>query len=345
MVVGDRIEELVGAPLGRAVVAELVGLDVRRLAAQGGIDLGGVRYLSVASPARPPDVPRPWDAGSLSAGRVRSIRQEVGQAVHERAGRWLPPAPLGICSPGDVVDLLRRVGEVTENIAFGAASQWLAVAPVLDQISEQLRPAAAELVAHPATAWWWSPAPLGAQRWCGPPPAPDPGEAWRTGAEDSVDHAGHWWVSPERAMVTTRATPDGACVYAHCREGHTSYAEPGTEVIAPVSGIERARVYEVTTAADWVDLVQAYPRPTPAADHAQWSQWSGHHGSWWLPHWARCAQEWDAVHISIGAYLTSAYRALPTRDGATFLAGWDPDQSAWLTTAITLGAPTASPAP
>ena len=345
MVVGDRVDELVGAPLGRAVVAELVGLDVQRLAAQGGIDLGGVRYDSAGISARPPGARTPGDAGPLDARQVRSIREVVGRRVHERVGRWLPPAPLGLCSPGDVVDLLRRVGQVTENIAFGGASQWLAIAPVLDQVNEQLRPAAAELVAHPGAAWWWSTAPLGAQRWCGPPPAPEAGDAWWTGTEgDSVDRAGCWWVSPP-GIATTRATPDGACVRTHCREGHTSYVEPGTEVIAPVSGIERARVYEVATAADWVDLVDAYPRPTPAGAHEQWSRWSGHHGPWYLPDWGRCAREWDAVHISAGAYLSAAYRALPTRGGATFLAGWDPDQSAWLTTALTIGTPTASPSP
>lgn len=340
MTADGRADELLRAPLGRAVVAELVGLDVRRLAAQGGIDLGGTPYRSVGTPVQPPAARGVRDAGPLDAGQVRAIREEVGQRVHERAGRWLPPTPSGLCSPDDVVDLLSKVGQVTENIAFSAVSQWLAIAPVLDQVSEEMRPAAAELVAHPATASWWSAAPLDAQRWCGPPPAPDPGDAWWAGPDgDSVDLTGHWWVSPDRAISTTRATLDGACVYAHCREGHTSYVEPGTEVIAPLTLTGPARVYEVSSAQDWVDLVEAHPRATPASAHRQWSQWSGHHGSWWLPDWRRCAHDWDAVHISVGAYLTSAYRAWPTRDGATFLAGWDPDQTAWLTSAITIGTP------
>ncbi len=44
------------------------------------------------------------------------------------------------------------------------------------------------------------------------------------------------------------------------------------------------------------------------------------------------ATDWDAVHVSVRGYLTTATRALPLADGeaATVLAGWDPDQTWWL---------------
>ena len=53
------------------------------------------------------------------------------------------------------------------------------------------------------------------------------------------------------------------------------------------------------------------------------------------------AADWDAVHVCVAGYLTTAGIAIPVGDGAsTMLAGWDPDATWWLTDVLSLaGAP------
>ncbi|MEO7124431.1 MAG: hypothetical protein ABI400_15220 [Lacisediminihabitans sp.] len=43
------------------------------------------------------------------------------------------------------------------------------------------------------------------------------------------------------------------------------------------------------------------------------------------------ASDYDAVHLTVLGYLTTAGRALPVRDSHTVLAGWNPDETYWLT--------------
>ena len=78
---------------------------------------------------------------------------------------------------------------------------------------------------------------------------------------------------------------------------------------------------------------------TPARRH-DWYRTTGHVGTWFIPDWSAVAEEWDAVHLSVAAYLTIATRALPlARSGAaTMLAGWNSDQTWWLTDILGAGA-------
>ena len=51
-----------------------------------------------------------------------------------------------------------------------------------------------------------------------------------------------------------------------------------------------------------------------------------------VPDWPEVAQEYDAVHLTVSGYLTTAGRAVPVSDGvASVLAGWGPDETWWLT--------------
>jgi hypothetical protein len=50
-----------------------------------------------------------------------------------------------------------------------------------------------------------------------------------------------------------------------------------------------------------------------------------------MPDWPAVAEDWDAVHLSVAGYLTTAGRALAVDEGtATVLAGWPPDATFWL---------------
>jgi hypothetical protein len=53
-----------------------------------------------------------------------------------------------------------------------------------------------------------------------------------------------------------------------------------------------------------------------------------------IPDWEKVAEQWDAVHLTTMAYLTSTNRALHVDDGtSTVISGWNPDTTIWLTDA------------
>ncbi len=78
-----------------------------------------------------------------------------------------------------------------------------------------------------------------------------------------------------------------------------------------------------------------------SATHDWWRA-TGLASAWLIPDWVAVASDYDAVHLTVNGYLTTAGRALPVVDSCrTVLAGWDPDQTIWLTDILTgSGAPT-----
>ena len=53
-----------------------------------------------------------------------------------------------------------------------------------------------------------------------------------------------------------------------------------------------------------------------------------------LPNWPRVGRDWDGIHLSLAGYLTVTGVVVDLAGGATFLAGWNPDQTVWLTDAF-----------
>lgn len=49
------------------------------------------------------------------------------------------------------------------------------------------------------------------------------------------------------------------------------------------------------------------------------------------------AADYDAVHLTVAGYVSTAGRALPVDGACTMLAGWDPDQTFWLTGTLAVG--------
>jgi hypothetical protein len=54
---------------------------------------------------------------------------------------------------------------------------------------------------------------------------------------------------------------------------------------------------------------------------------TGWTGRWLIPDYAAVADDWDAVHLTVAGYLTTAGIAIPAGGARTMLAGWDPDAS------------------
>lgn len=225
-----------------------------------------------------------------------------------------------------------------------------------------VRQAAAELAAHADTGWWDSPAALGDQHVVafdhpGQPPAKPHLADLRTGIEALADRehdvtafrdargyevdwrtvSGTWWSAPiaTRGVHSTRALgTDVQPLGLACVEDELGWERADSWPIAPA---ETPRLYELADPTDWVRLCRDYPRDVTNAKRGDWWRATGRDGLWVMPDWPAVARDWDAVHLTVRGYLTTAGRALDVDDEqATVLAGWDPDSTFWLNDVLRL---------
>lgn len=103
-------------------------------------------------------------------------------------------------------------------------------------------------------------------------------------------------------------------------------------LLVPVAPVRPPRVHEVTGPSAWADLVRRFPLEVSASRRHDWYRHTGRDGAWAIPDWLAVREEFDAVHVTVAGYLTTAGRAVDVGDGvASVLAGWSPDSTAWLT--------------
>jgi hypothetical protein len=102
----------------------------------------------------------------------------------------------------------------------------------------------------------------------------------------------------------------------------------------PLAVGDSARVLEIGDPGAWQWLVAAYPRTATGTYGHSWA-WTGWDGEWLMPRWTAVADDWDGVHLSVAGYLATAGRALPVGKARTLLAGWNPDETYWLTDVLT----------
>jgi hypothetical protein len=227
---------------------------------------------------------------------------------------------------------------------------------------DALAPVAAAVAAAPAAAWWWTPAALGDQQyvdWVDDRHDHSPSltgaaaklAAWRRGTLEDEDRAaerpadpgarwsGHWWSTPALSGLpsTTRAAAGLGAVALALTEDSMGWAEAR---VWPVQARPGVRVYELTGPAAWAELVRRYPLEVTRARWHDWFRVTGRAGRWLTPDYVAVAADWDAVHLTVAGYLSTAGVTCPvTGQAATMLAGWNPDQTWWLTDALTLGGP------
>lgn len=327
-------DSLLAGPLGLAVVARFCDIDDEELGDALGVDLGYVPYAPSFQEAEHAARNRP----AVTAADAQKSAREARALLRGRVEAALPGLRRELAAEENAAQVLRRVGEVTEDLAFG--SDWTVLDRVLGAARDELRPAAELLLASPATEWWWAPALLADQRWIADPgdvlPVRGDGEEALRAALSKQDEfaASCWWSSVlDPAVVrTTRSLAGVDAIPLACQEGAELIY--GTKAIWSLEISPGARVYEIQSAADWVALTARYPRITPGA--RDWARWAGLSVERWSsPDWVAVRQHWDGVHVSLGGYLSAAYRALPVGSETTMLAGWNPDETLWLRRAWT----------
>ncbi|MEO6500774.1 MAG: hypothetical protein ABIQ09_02555 [Jatrophihabitantaceae bacterium] len=286
----------------------------------------------------------------VARGRVEVDSQAAVEAVAEAcnwAMYWQPPDDIDVALRS--AEWLARLQVAAEALASSPATSWWsspldlddqhlvrfldegapepdeptltglrAAVDALDLEHTRAFPdAAAEVPADGTSSGAWSPVP-----------GPDTGG----GPVDWKTVSGVWWSAPiaQPGVHTARSVgqpplPVGL-VFVEDSLGWTAATS------RQVSATRDIRVLELECPEHWVDLVRRYPlEVTATAKRGDWWRTTGRDGSWMMPDWPAVAEDWDAVHLSVAGYLTTAGRALPVdSDTATVLAGWPPDATFWL---------------
>jgi len=151
--------------------------------------------------------------------------------------------------------------------------------------------------------------------------------------------SGTWWSDPALSglPVTTRALPGlGAARLALVEDG-LGWQSARCWPVVPQDG---ARISEVRDPGQWAELVGRYPLDVSRSRRHDWWQVTGWSGRWLVPDYAAVATDYNAVHVSVAGYLSTAGMAVPVGgEACTMLAGWDPDATWWLTDALSPAGP------
>ncbi|WP_200182832.1 hypothetical protein [Tomitella biformata] len=244
--------------------------------------------------------------------------------------------------------ILAALGQAVDSARYWQPPEEADVLAEHPVIRSALEPLSERLASDPSTQWFWE--PRRAEQWAidwrsenARPPLPkDPQHTlakWvrdaRVEEESAVrgrpggPHAswtGHWWSIPLGLVQTVGHLPAALGLV----EDSLGW-EQATAI--PVRG--SGRTFEVRSEADWVYLCRDFPLEVTASRRHDWFRTTGRDGRWVIPDWARVAHEWDAVHLTVMAYLSSATRALQIdADTSSVIAGWDPGSTIWLTDAV-----------
>lgn len=268
--------------------------------------------------------------------------------------------------------LLECAADAVDSARYWQDPDELDVALGDPRLVTALAPVAAQIVAAPAAAWWPTGLDLAQQvyvekRYEGVIRSPRFRgaqivlEGWReqtTGP--GAKHRGQWvggpwWSTPQWSVLakdlerygedppkvaeTTRSRPGLGAVGLLLEED--TFGAP-TALCWPVEASKSVRAFEIDGPGDWLELVERYGVDVTGKRIAHWSMATGLDCRWTMPDWSAVARDYDVVHLTLHGYFTTSGRPLPVaEESSTFLAGWDPDTSYWLSDVLeVVGQPT-----
>ena len=257
--------------------------------------------------------------------------------------------------------LLARLAETVTWAMYWQPPDEVDQALAYPEVAETLRPVAHAVARAPGARWWSTGVELSTQQYMEPVGGASEGPAlsgaaerlagWRTAtaedersaaerpADPAANYSGRWWSSPRwpfPAVSTTRALPGFGPPRLIAIEDWPGWDEVRCGPLAP---LRAPRTYEITGPADWTDLVARYPLEVTKSRRHDWWRVTGWAGTWLMPDYAAAASDFDAIHLTVGGYLTTAGRALPVADARCLLGGWDPDETYWLADVLTAAGP------
>jgi hypothetical protein len=260
-------------------------------------------------------------AGASASDVLTALMQAVGYARY-----WQPPDEIdNVFAAPELNRSLRRIAEALPE----GHLQWLS--------------SPADLTAQQSVSWYdkqfggWG---------TGVRPTTVDWNSWRTAlieeenkaardrpSDPTAPYTGHWWSTPMAtgSPETTRASDELPALALELTEDDMGWDRAR---VSPVDVIGQPRIFEITAPTDWAWLVEHHPIEVTASRRHDWYNTTGRTGRWHMPDWASVAEQFDAVHLTMWGYLTTAGNAVPVHlpdlDSASVLAGWTPDATHWL---------------
>lgn len=145
--------------------------------------------------------------------------------------------------------------------------------------------------------------------------------------------SGTWWSVPSFGLVTTSSAPSGG-VPSGLYLVEDGYGQTRASVHGAHAGA--CRIAEIDSASAWSRLCREVPLDVSASMRGCWYRTTGLADTRWvMPDWAAVAQEYDAVHLQVGAYLAASGTAIEVEPGVhSVIAGWAPGDTFWLTDVV-----------
>lgn len=207
------------------------------------------------------------------------------------------------------------------------------------EMSLALRRVAERIAASPLPAWWCTPVAIDMQQsvqWDDAPPRPVPGDVrdalLAVSEERHANGRDDPWSRPPRTVPSSaRSLCDGSPAGLWFVEDSLGWDRAESVRLGVPDGI---RVFEIEGTAEWAELCARFPLEVTTSHRHGGDRRSGRTGSLLVPDWARIAEQYDAVHLQVGAYLAASGVAIPIDDSAgttSVIAGWNPDETYWFT--------------
>ncbi|MGO4454317.1 hypothetical protein [Arthrobacter sp. RAF14] len=182
-------------------------------------------------------------------------------------------------------------------------------------------------------------------------------------ADPSRHHTGEWWSTPPSDLVVS--SPAWPAATTDPQHGPHPAEPTGLRLVEDPHGWRRAtahrlvnprppeelRLFVIDGPRDWAWLCARFPFEVSATKRHDWHRITGEVEPWLIPDFDAMAAEFDAVHLSLRGYLSSAGNAIPVPrltepgDGPEVLdaglptrppvahsviAGWAPLSTYWL---------------
>lgn len=286
-------------------------------------------------------------ANAVTYARVgRTLGRRTRRSSSPRAVQKLADSLVQIPRLIDELDLIEPdehvlracVAESVEAARYWEGPDALDLVTLTPEVRRALERVAAHMSPAICALSWWSDAVPDSQctvQWEDDSPwsSTAPGardRAFRTWRSQTPSEHGPWWSTPpiESEHSTGRFT-DGSPVRLWLEEDTFGRDKALARPLVPIAG---RKILEIREEQDWVRLCREHPLDVTESRGILWGSATGRDGAWTLPDWTTVVEEYDGVHLSLGAYLDLAGCALDI-DGctATLIAGWHPDATFWLT--------------
>ncbi|MCS3779260.1 hypothetical protein [Tsukamurella ocularis] len=213
----------------------------------------------------------------------------------------------------------------------------------MPQLASPLQRIAQGIEALPEVGWWTAPfsadqhrvryLPFDEVAALDSPAAEILAEAFRSrDLREPPGYMSGWWSAPPFGLVRTCPVPGGEPSGLFLVED--GFGQQRASVHSVTSS--RPRVLEIDSGESWAELCRHHPLDVTNDRSRDWLTTTGLADTRWvMPDWRSVAEEYDAVHLQVGAYLAASGTAIEVEPGVhSVIAGWAPGDTFWLTDVV-----------